>query len=238
MSVYIKNISGSTKVVRGHEMANDAYHLIAEIERPAWAADSSLLADISTSDLRVAKSDDAQNDITDLAQQIAYLNHALPNGVEVANTVQIITEYDDPSLVPKFSRDLASFDVVTKECVLEVKVPGTFPNIGRYIKDGYAFTDKFMFGDYVSKLELVDKDNKFGYGAGFVLKAYHDIGVPADNQGWFLWAGESGTGECDLENSGGLGLLPAETYLRCTIVKQTESLATEGAINIFWSESE
>ena len=78
MSVYIKNISGSSKTVRGNVMDNNSYILINESERIDWGLDDSVFSDISSDDLIIAKSDDGLNDISNYSEQWDYLKNNLP----------------------------------------------------------------------------------------------------------------------------------------------------------------
>lgn len=175
----------------------------------------------------------------------------------------VFDEFTSSEKIPQFACAEGTFDG-NNECILEVECPGTFPEIGRYLKDGYAFTDSYYFGDKVSKLEAVDTNFLLagvpgGYPAtpteagipgvegltwaqvvptGVVVKSYHDTSLPEDKQGWFLWAGQQGTGEVDLENAGGWGLFISQLTLRATIKKKPGSAATKAAINIFWATDE
>lgn len=237
MGVYIKNIDSVSHIFRGHTVNVGAYFQIPEIERMEWHSDSTILQHITDDQAKIAKDDSGANDIDDKAAQWDYLGNLVANGVEVTNTqIKVFDEFTSAEKIPKFACQSASF--VGTECVLEIKCPGTLGETGRYLKDGYAFTNAYYFGDRVSKLEVVDVDNILGFGAGVVLKTYHDEGVAEANQGWLLWAGEQSTGEVDLENAGGWGIFPAGLYLRCTFKKDALSTATKGAINIFWADDE
>lgn len=236
MGVYIKNIDSVTHIFRGRTVTAGSYLQIPELERPVWHSDSTILQHVTDDEAQITKDDSGSNDIIDKAEQWAYLGNLVSDGVVVTNEkIPIFDEFTSSEKIPQFACAQGTFDPVTRECILEIKCPGTFPEVGRYLKDGYSFTDVYHFGDKVIKLEVVDKDDLLGYGAGAVVKSYHDTALPTDQQGWFLWAGNAGIGEVDLENAGGWGMFVSGLYLRATFKKEITSLATKAAINVFWA---
>jgi hypothetical protein len=73
-----------------------------------------------------------------------------------------------------------------------VKIPGTFGlnsdgsmKAGRTISGGWGYFASQADGDYCYA-DVRDDDNILGYGAGAVLDTFHDLDVPASNQGWFF----------------------------------------------------
>jgi hypothetical protein len=150
---------------------------------------------------------------------------------ELVQKVSDIFSSDEKT--PKFAKHKSTFSSGT--CTLELKCPGTFPDVSRYLKDGHVVTDGFAFGDAVTKIEVVDKDNLMGYGAGAVLKTYHDDSTPIANAGWYLWPSHSGHGKAHIRNAGGWGEFVAGLYLVVTV---ESSIATNAYINIFWAINE
>lgn len=155
---------------------------------------------------------------------------------------RVVTDFETDDKTLKLAS--VSGSIVDGECVLELKVPGTFTpgEYGRYISGGYAITDKYGWDDRITKVEIVDIDNILGYGAGAVVGAYHDDEVDAENRGWRFWRGAyNGTdceGECDVEPIGGFGKIPAELYLRCTFEAGAGSPATKFCVNFWWAKKD
>lgn len=87
MSVYVKNLDTVDQVIRGRTVAPNAYFLVPEFERSAWAADQDLFNKVSTDLIKFAKSSDGLNDIDDYAEQWAFLNNLLPTQSIVVQTV-------------------------------------------------------------------------------------------------------------------------------------------------------
>lgn len=100
------------------------------------------------------------------------------------------------------------------EVDLEILIPGTFngpnpPSNGRYIDGGEAWFTPGVSGDRVLSLSVVDKDDILGMGPGTVLGTYHDVEVPAGNQGWRLHP----VYPTEVETLGWYGFIPAGMYL-------------------------
>ena len=80
-------------------------------------------------------------------------------------------------------------------------------------------------------LDLRDDDNLLGYGAGFVMKTFHDTDVPADNQGWYMigdWA------RLDPLVNNDPADVPAGFYLHISGKKYAVSVADDFYVNIHW----
>ena len=98
--------------------------------------------------------------------------------------------------------------------VVSIKIPGTpGGTAGRFVAGGYAFSDVWTKGDRVTKVQVVDHDDIKGYGAGTVLKPYHDSELPEENQGWLMYPAQQNSGEIEIDPIGGYGFIPAGFYL-------------------------
>lgn len=154
----------------------------------------------------------------------------------------VTTQLELNDKVLKLASAVADFS--SNEAVLEICVPGTFTGVdpatcdGRYIAGGYGWTNNYEFGDRISKVEVVDIDDIFEYGAGTVIKCYHDEYVDASNMGWRLWAALNGEGEVEIDPIGGYGFIPSGLYVRITFVKTATSTASKAAVNIWWGRRE
>jgi hypothetical protein len=150
---------------------------------------------------------------------------------------EVKTQFEREDLVLKLSCKEGTVDTITKECTLTVQVPGTFGvDSGRFVDDGYCFTNVYTWGDRVSAVEIVDVDNLLGYGAGFIAERYHDNDLPEANQGWMLWCEEGTQGGIDINKIGGYGQIPSGLYLRVKFKGVPATLATKVAINISWGK--
>lgn len=73
MAKWVKNTSGGTGTWEGQEIASSAYYQIQSSEEAKWANSSTVLTDIGSGDLTVAKDDSGSTDITDVASAINHL---------------------------------------------------------------------------------------------------------------------------------------------------------------------
>lgn len=71
--IFIKNESSTTISRRGIVIGSGAYYLLPDTDKLSWANDSQVLSDIANNILVVAKTDDEQNDLTDLNAALNYL---------------------------------------------------------------------------------------------------------------------------------------------------------------------
>lgn len=83
MIKWVKNTSGSTKTWEGQELANNTYYQLQSPDEVKWANSSSVLTDIGSGDLTVAKDDSGNNDIDDVSEAINYLKNDLPKEVSI-----------------------------------------------------------------------------------------------------------------------------------------------------------
>lgn len=227
---YFKNKSGATKSYFGIEFANNEIKQIPDGKIQGFSIDADVLSDLATGDA-VMSQDGTSEYNGSVADQIAWLQDDLP--------VRVQTEFEDNSLIPKFIKGEASFGSGTT-AVIDIKVPGTFPNETRFIKDGFLMVDAWAPGCYLSKVQIIDIDNQTGAGANTILKSYIDDDAAASNRGWYLWPTGGGVaGEIDIENAGGVGNLVAELYLRVEVTKPTAGVGPANAyVNLFWCAKE
>lgn len=149
------------------------------------------------------------------ADQTDFETNYAPNSVDIIiDKTESRFERDD--IVLKLSRVAGQADA-NGDLALSIKVPGTPGSDSRYAAGGYAFTDAYAWTDKVSKVEVIDEDNITGYGAGAVLKEYHDAEAPEANQGWPFWKMHGAEGECEIEPMGWYGNLPSGLYLKITM---------------------
>lgn len=191
----------------------------------------------------------------------------LLNAIVVAHTGDPLVENAIQEVVTQLEKDDKTLGLTSGEasfngniCVVEIPIPGTVGEVGRFVKEGYAFSDFYNFGMRVEKVELVDKNYLYAGMEGFyaatpelqgipgtegltwaqvqpdgvVLGEYHDPAVPQINQGWRMWAEEGGQGGVDIDNLAGYGDLYSGAFLRCTFTKPEGGLATKIAVNIQW----
>ena len=119
----------------------------------------------------------------------------------------------------------------TAEAVL--KVPGTVGNKERTIEGGIGCFQNQEAGDYL-KIDLRDDDNLLGYGAGFVLDAFHDTGVASVNQGWYFLG--SSTLSLSPIVSDDPTELPSGMYLHITGQKANIATSDTLYINLHWGK--
>jgi hypothetical protein len=150
---------------------------------------------------------------------------------------RVVTEFELDDKILKLASAEGEFDG-SGDCVLEIKVPGDFDpeNPGRYIAGGYASIDQYGWGDRCTAVDIVDKDDIVGYGAGMVLETYHDDDVVEDHKGWRFYAAEGGTSEIEIEPIGGFGKILGSLYIRVTFKKKTGNPGTKVHVNLWWAE--
>ena len=154
---------------------------------------------------------------------------------------EVITQLEKNDKTLKLACAMGTFDATTNLAVCEIVIPGIFGGFaydapGRFVAGGYAFTDAGKVGDRCTKIEVVDKDNLLGAGAGYIVKTYHDQDVDPSMAGWYLYAAPGGQQEVEIDPIGGYGKIPAGLYLRVTFERVAGSTATKVATNIWWGE--
>ena len=170
MSKYIKNISGSLKTYLGKDIADTEYRIIDANFEISWANDNTLLADIASGDVLVAKDDSGSNDITDINYAINYLKGNLP-------TIVVNAAISDPQgkrarLVGTHSATAAADGDTSSDWLIPqlqfptgTNVDSIFDGIQYYAKDAHM-------GDSIC-FSIIDKDGT-GVTLGFYTQAIYD----------------------------------------------------------------
>lgn len=73
MAKYIKCEKSGGITLRGKVIAEGAYHMLAETEEVAWAADSSVITALSNLEIAVSDRTDETNDIEDVSKALQFL---------------------------------------------------------------------------------------------------------------------------------------------------------------------
>lgn len=150
----------------------------------------------------------------------------------IINATQSRFERDD--IVLKLACAAGQADA-NGDLAVTILVPGTPGSEYRYAAGGYAFSDLHGWLDKITKVEVVDEDNLLGFGAGTVVKVYHDSDADEANQGWYFWKTHGGEGECEIEPIGWYGQIPSGLYLRVTFKLQALAKAK---VNVWWGRVE
>ena len=129
--------------------------------------------------------------------------------------IPVMSRFERDDIVLKLACIAGQADA-NGDLALQIKVPGTPGTDYRYAAGGYATIDAYTWGDKLKAVEIVDVDDIMGFGAGTVLKTYHDAEAPEANQGWYFWQAHGTQGEVEIEPMGWYGQIPAGLYLRCT----------------------
>lgn len=142
------------------------------------------------------------------------------------NTTRTRSERADISM--KLCRNSAATS--SGVATVEFKVPGTFgTDKGREIEGGYAYFGTDAPGDYIHEINVVDKDNKLGYGAGVTIKKWHDDDVTS-YQSSGIWVPKFTT----IHAMGDWGSLPSGLYLQ---IKGTKASGEDTLyVSILWGE--
>lgn len=174
-------------------------------------------------------------------------NYSEKSGAVIKSKVITEFELDDKTL----GLVSAEGEFQNDECVVEMQVPGTPGGVGRFVKEGYAFTDTYAWGTRIKKIALVDKEYLYAgtlYPAepapgvtweqaapeGVELGDYADPEMPEENRGWRFWAEEGGQGGTDVDSLAGYGNLLAGCFLRLVFTKPANSSPTKVAVDIQW----
>lgn len=156
---------------------------------------------------------------------------------------EVTTQLEKNDKTLKLASAVIDYDTGTNLATAMLKVPGTFGGFGygtdgRHVAGGYAFQDTGAFGDRCKTIEIADQDNLIGYGAGAVLKAYHDTDIEPEYAGWRMYPAPQTSWEIEIDPIGGYGFLPAGLYLKIVFEKLPASPATKVAVNIWWGKIE
>jgi hypothetical protein len=150
---------------------------------------------------------------------------------------EVVTQNEKNDKILKLASREGSF--VDGACTISIKIPGTpGSGEGRWVAGGYAFTNVWTAGDRVTLCQVVDTDDLMGYGAGTVLKTYHDTDVDASDLGWRMWPAQQVGGEIEIDPIGGYGFIPAGLYLEIKFELAAGSTATWVCCDYWWAKSE
>lgn len=138
----IKNADTTPHIYSGQEIAPGNGYVIQPLEEIAWANDSLLLIDISNGKAVV---NDGNSDITTVNDAIVYLKDHTPKDVVTQ------MEKNDKTL-----RCICAFATTDSTGAAKIAIP--VPQPGRWIAYGDAEFETRTFGDYVSKIEIQDRD--------------------------------------------------------------------------------
>jgi len=156
------------------------------------------------------------------------------------NTVDVATSLEKNDKDLKAATLRAVTDSETGIAVVEFVAPGTpgAENEGRYIMGAEAFFKEAHAEDRVTKIEVVDVYDLLGYGAGTVIKSYHDDEMPEENQGWYIGVDQYNgligphASYIDVKPLGGYAFLPAGFAMRITAVKDPSSKSSVFYVNL------
>ena len=152
--------------------------------------------------------------------------------LSIPSPEEVVTQFEKNDKDLKICSGMVTVDAETKKAEIVLKICGDIAlGEGRFISGGYAFSSPSRAGDRVSVVEVVDIDDILGYGAGAVLKTYHDSEIEETQQGWFL---NPAGFPIELETMGGYAFAYAGLYLRLKF----ESLYTDTIFfcNITWGK--
>lgn len=146
---------------------------------------------------------------------------------------EVVTQFEKNDKTLKMSSGKGSVDGTSVAEVI-ILVPGNPANgDGRWIDAGTSWFDAIHEDDRITNVEVVDIDNILGYGAGFVVKTYHDDEVAASSAGWYI---PKHTGVSKVEALGGYGFIPAGLYLRVKGLKGGGATTGSLYLNIKWGK--
>jgi hypothetical protein len=148
---------------------------------------------------------------------------------------KVITEFELEDKVLRLATVGGVYDE-NGECEIEIKVPGDFDPLdpSRFVAEAYILTDRFYFGDKLTQIFVVDKDNVIGYGAGVVIERYYDVDAPLMNQGWLFYPTHQNAGEIEIEPLGGFARIPGGLYIVARFKKLADSPATRVSAMVWW----
>lgn len=152
---------------------------------------------------------------------------------QVRDNVQTVFETNDKTL--KAASGAADFDV-NGDAVITFTVPGT-PGTGdgRWISEGGVWIVEQHKDDRVYEIQIVDTLDLLGYGAGTVIRTYHDEEIADTQKGWRI---PYKRGQAEAETIGGYGFIPAGFDLVVKF-KRGGGLTTGTAYcNLLWGKTE
>lgn len=147
---------------------------------------------------------------------------------------EVVTQFEKDDKVLKLFKTKA---IVNESGIatIEAKVPGNPETDGRYVDSGMVWFDGHHADDQIQSVEVVDVDNLYGYGMGFVLRVWHDDDASSENQGWYL---PSTNMPLQVTSLGGYGFIPSGTYLRIVAKKGQSQTSGVLYLNLKWGKEE
>ncbi len=127
----------------------------------------------------------------------------------------VVGRFERTDIVLKLAKAFGQADA-NGDLVINIVIPGTPGEITRYASGGYAFVDNYTWDSALTKIEVVDVDDIFGYGANAVVKEYHDSEMATDHQGWYFEKSYGSEGNVDIEPMGWYGEMRGGLTLRMT----------------------
>lgn len=218
---WIKNDSGSSKTWGGQTISNGAYYQIqSQDEADKYGRDTIFFSAIDAGDALIASDNSGNTDFTDPTEGWKFLLGLL------AYNVRTRGERSDISM--KLCRN--SKVTTSSNVTLEFKVPGTYgTDTGREIEGGFACFGTPAPGDYISEINVIDKDNVTGLGANTILKTWHDSDI-TNYQSKGIWL----TTLTEIHSMGDWGLIPSGVYLQ---LKATKASGDDTLyISLVWGE--
>lgn len=147
---------------------------------------------------------------------------------------EVVTQFEKDDKVLKLFRAKAQVDQ-NSIALIEIKVPGDPETEGRFVDSGMVWFDIHNPDDQIQILEIVDIDNIYGYGAGTILKKWHDDSADNENQGWYV---PSTNSPLQVTSLGGYGFIPSGTYIRIKAKKGQNQTSGTLYLNIKWGKEE
>lgn len=134
------------------------------------------------------------------------------------------TQFERDDIVLKLAKASGQANA-SGDLTIDLVVPGNAGEVTRYAAGGYLYTDNYSWDDSIDRVEIVDVNNIFGYGANTVLKTYHDHEVDEENRGWFFEKSHGSEGVVEIEPMGWYGALRGGLVLRLVIKIQANAKA-------------
>lgn len=156
--IWVFNNSGSNSTYEGQLIADQSYYQIEDLDKPRWAANSTLLTDIGSGDAVISRNNAAADHIADVNLAINYLK----------NINQTVTTFALADSTGLNFRGKGISGTITA---------GQTENIDHKLAENRDFNEivivlkDHVFGDKAD-LQVVDVDNILGYGAGTVLATF------------------------------------------------------------------
>jgi hypothetical protein len=214
----VKNIDSVEHTWVGQTIPSGEYFEIESTELGKWQNDASFITSITNAE---AVMNDGESDITDIVKALDFLKDKEP--------IEVVTLFEKNDKDLKIASFAIEVDTETGEAEGVVAVGAG----GRYVDAGIAWFDTANALDRIKHAELVDLDNIFGYGSGFVVKCLHDDDISEENQGWRI---PYKRGHVEVDTMAGYGYIPEGLYIRVLGVKDPSNKSGYMFFNIKWGK--